>query len=61
MGKTHYEPGFALALNKALSLCTSGDTLLLSPAAPSYDEYKNFVEKGTFFQTKTGSLSTPCP
>lgn len=54
-GALFFDKRFADALQRALEICTSGDTLLLSPAAPSYDEFENFVAKGRFFQTKTGN------
>ena len=37
------------AVQKASSLARFGDIVLLSPAAPSYGEYKNFQERGLDF------------
>lgn len=58
-GALFFDLRFTDALQRALTSCKSGDTLLLSPAAPSYDEFSNFVEKGIFFQTKTGNRLAP--
>lgn len=33
-----------------VAVCLNADVILLSPAAPSYDFYKNFEERGTLFK-----------
>lgn len=33
-----------------VAVCLDADVILLSPAAPSYDFYKNFEERGTLFK-----------
>ena len=38
------------AMTKAKSLCQKGHTILLSPAASSYDHFKNFEERGKIFE-----------
>ena len=38
------------AVNKAKLLCRKGHTILLSPAASSYDHFKNFEERGKVFE-----------
>ena len=38
------------AVRAALNVSRSGMTCLLSPAAPSYNKYKNFEEKGRHFK-----------
>jgi UDP-N-acetylmuramoylalanine--D-glutamate ligase len=38
------------ALEKAKSITPQGGIVLLSPAAPSYDAYKNFQERGMLFR-----------
>ncbi|MGN0544011.1 MAG: hypothetical protein ACI4I0_00425 [Acutalibacteraceae bacterium] len=38
------------AVRAALNVTRSGMTCLLSPAAPSYNKYKNFEEKGRHFK-----------
>ncbi len=38
------------ALNQAKAITPKGGVVLLSPAAPSYDAYKNFQERGLLFR-----------
>jgi UDP-N-acetylmuramoylalanine--D-glutamate ligase len=42
------------ALIKAKSITPQGGIVLLSPAAPSYDAYKNFQERGLLFRKLSG-------
>ena len=44
-----YEMNLESAVLKAVSVATSGDSVLLSPASPSYGEFKNFEERGELF------------
>ncbi len=44
------------AVNKATSIATSGDIVILSPAAASFDKYKNFMERGKHFKNIVNSL-----
>lgn len=53
-GRSVYCKSFKDALSQAIDSCKSGETVLLSPAAPSYDEFGDFTEKGDFFKKKAG-------
>ena len=44
------------AVKAAESIAVSGDIVILSPAAASFDKYKNFHERGVDFKNKVNSL-----
>jgi UDP-N-acetylmuramoylalanine--D-glutamate ligase len=46
--------GFDEAVNKALALAHPGDQVLLSPACASFDQIKNFEERGERFECLVG-------
>ncbi len=44
------------AVAKATGIATEGDIIILSPAAGSFDKYKNFMERGNHFKTIVNAL-----
>jgi UDP-N-acetylmuramoylalanine--D-glutamate ligase len=49
--------GMEQAIVHARPLAGPGTTILLSPAAPSYDNYRNFQERGALFQALARSVA----
>jgi UDP-N-acetylmuramoylalanine--D-glutamate ligase len=41
---------FEEAINSAINLAVKGDSVLMSPGCSSYDQFKNFEERGDFFK-----------
>lgn len=48
--------GFEDAVKYAVSIAKNGDTVILSPAATSYDEFRNFEERGDAFRRIINAL-----
>ncbi len=55
----HYIPGnpeivdcgdFTDAVNQAVHMAKEGDIVLMSPASAAFDQFKNFMERGTYFK-----------
>ena len=51
------EPNMAAALARARALATPGSAVLLSPACASFDQFKNYVDRGEQFETAVRALS----
>jgi UDP-N-acetylmuramoylalanine--D-glutamate ligase len=45
------------ALRRALELAQRGDVILLSPACASYDQFRDFAQRGELFRTLVGALT----
>ena len=45
------------AVKKAAEISTAGDTVLLSPACASYDQFQNFEHRGDVFKSLVRALS----
>ncbi len=41
---------FTDAVNKAAAAAKDGDVVLMSPASAAFDQFKNFMERGTYFK-----------
>lgn len=59
-GLSNYEmvPDLETAVQKAAQLSQAGEIVLLSPASPSYNRFKNFEEKGDLFAKLAKQLSS---
>ena len=54
---THITPTLDEAVTLAASLAVAGNVVLLSPGCASFDEFRNYKDRGRFFQGKVKALS----
>lgn len=54
--RVHKIPVFEEAVKKAHNLASKGDTVILSPAAASFDAFENFAERGDRFKNIVNSF-----
>jgi UDP-N-acetylmuramoylalanine--D-glutamate ligase len=54
---THFANNMKEAVKIAASLGTTGDSVLLSPACASLDQYKSYVDRGNQFTQAVLELS----
>ena len=66
--REHFEPAWKdvvpvtwdetmdLALARARGIAQQGDAVLLAPATSSYDQYKNYIERGNHFRALVNAL-----
>ena len=50
------EPDFESAVKKAKEIAKKGDTVILSPAAASFDAFENFAQRGNTFKKIVNSF-----
>lgn len=51
------EQGLRAALHRAAKEAKSGDTVLLAPACASFDEFRDYVDRGESFERWVEELS----
>jgi len=57
--KIHYAQSMGEAVAYARQVTPPGGVVLLSPAAPSYGDYRNYIERGRDFAAHAGLLAPP--
>tara|TARA_B100001540_G_scaffold53961_1_gene48912 strand:+ start:186 stop:1487 length:1302 start_codon:yes stop_codon:yes gene_type:complete len=55
--KSSYNKNFEISVSNALSKCKGDDVLLFSPGCASYDQFKNYIDRGNKFKEIIFGLS----
>ena len=55
--KSSYNKNFEISVSNAISKCKGGDVLLFSPGCASYDQFKNYIDRGNKFKEIIFGLS----
>ena len=58
--KVEFFKEFQNAIKRTFEISNSGDTVLLSPSCSSFDQFKNYEERGTFFKKIINSKNKQC-
>ena len=58
--KVEFFKEFQNAIKRTFEISNSGDTVLLSPSCSSFDQFKNYEERGIFFKKIINSINKQC-
>jgi UDP-N-acetylmuramoylalanine--D-glutamate ligase len=55
-GGIQFAPGLEGAMDMAMQMADAGDTVLLSPGAPSFPRFRDYADRGRQFAQLAGFL-----